>query len=401
MIDCEVSDMPSGTQPHIPTVDEVDRIAALRDPIIRNLQITQCYHELSAALSGLTGLSANWCTFAIWASKQAGQTIRKEDLARTLDGVLNTSPVATQAAGNVAASAQRLGAKHNLKEIQASVWDVLNPAGAIDRASDAVGRGNQKVFEEIGHAFARFIAACLSDAAFDTDRITRFCDQLRPGDPPDGQRYLRQAFTRYYQVFFESDARARVELLLLANLEIGFHEQTRLQPEIAEALDAAFVDPKQFTRRLLKAIFPYRGWLARLRLFLTRLFTGPTPFDAAVNALLAEARQLAHLFITAHMMTIDLAGLRLRLGDDLSAEFPASLRQIVNPDLCALLAQIEPTPDSLHGSGAADWADLPERLHFIADMFRCYEETPALFDPPFTPEQVAALKAGQLPDGRL
>ena len=83
-----------------PTVAEVDRIAALGDPAIRNLQITQCYYELSAALAERTGLSANWCTFATWASKQAGQAIRKEDLARTLENALDTAPAATQAAGN-------------------------------------------------------------------------------------------------------------------------------------------------------------------------------------------------------------------------------------------------------------------------------------------------------------
>ena len=386
----------------IPTVAEVDRIAALGDPVIRNLQITQCYHELSAALAERTGPSANWCTFATWASKQAGQTIRKEDLARTLENALDTAPAATQAAGNVAVSAQRIGAKRDAGEIQESVWDVLNPAAVIDRASDAVGRGNQKVFQEIGHEFARFFSTCLHDVAFDIGKIARFCDELRPGDPPDGQRYLRQAFTRVYQSFFESDAKTRAELLLLANVEIGLHEQTRLQPEIAEALDAAFVDPKQFTRRLIKAIFPYRGWLARLRLFFMRLLGGPTPFDAAIDVLVVVARQQARLIITEHMMTIGLShGRRLRLGDDLSAEFPASLKQLTNPDLRALLERVDPTPDSPRETGAVDWADLPERLHFIVDLFRCYHESRDLFELPFTPDQVAALKAGRLPGGRL
>ncbi|HZY40655.1 MAG TPA: hypothetical protein VFF59_01505, partial [Anaerolineae bacterium] len=234
------------------------------------------------------------------------------------------------------------------------------------------------------------------------DHLAHFIDELRPGDPPDGQRYLRQAFARYYQAFFAGDLKVRLELLLLANLEIGFHEQTRLQPEIAAALDAAFTDPKEFKRQLIKAIYPYRGWLARLRLFLTRLVTGPTPFDAAVDALFAEVRRLARLFITEHLMTIELAGVRLKLGDDLTAEFPPELRTITNADLRALLDQIDPTPDSVHGSGAIDWAELADRIHFIADMFRCYQASPQLFDPPFTSDQVMALKAGHVPPmGRL
>lgn len=383
-----------------PTPAEVDVIAARRDPVIRNLQITQCYHELSAALTARLGVNANWCTFATWASKQAGQSIRKEDLARTLESLLNASTTVT-AAQAVAAGAQRLGARHEARRIRESVWAVLNPAGAVERVSAAVARGNRKVFEEIGREFARFIATGLDDVRFDAAHITHFCEALRPGEPPDGQRYLRQAFSRYYQAFFESDQKARLELLLLANLEIGFHEQTRLQPEIAAAMEAPIVDPKTFTRRLLKALFPYRGWLARFRLWLTRLFTGPTPFDADVAALLTEARRLVRLFITDRLMTIEVAGTRLKLGDDLPAQFPPELRTIDHAELRALLDQIDPTPDSVRGSGATDWAALPDRLHFIADLFRCYAASPALFEPPFTAEQVAALRAGQRPIGRL
>jgi hypothetical protein len=391
----------SSTRPdRVPTITEVDRIVATGDPILRNLQITQCYHELSATLAERTGPSANWCTFATWASKQAGQTIRKEDLMRTLEGVLNTEP--TQAVQGVAASAQDIGARRDTEEIKELVWDAWRPRAAVDRASDAVGRGNRKVFEEIGREFARFSSSCLRDVAFDPDKIARFCDELRPGDPPDGQRYLRQAFTRYYQSFFESDARTRAQLLLLANIEIGFHEQTRLQPEIAEALDALLVDPKQFRRRLIQAIFPARGWLVRLRLYFRRLLGRPAPFDAATNALIAIVRRHARLAITEHLMTIGLPrGGRLRLGSDLGGEFPASLEEITNPELHALLGWIDPTPDSLRETGVLDWADLPDRMHFIVDLFRCYQESRDLFEPPFTPEQVAALTAGRLPGGRL
>ena len=74
-----------------PSVADVERIIALADPVVRNLQITQCYHELSRALARRTVSHANWCTFAVWASKQAGQTIRKEDLARALEQLWDTS----------------------------------------------------------------------------------------------------------------------------------------------------------------------------------------------------------------------------------------------------------------------------------------------------------------------
>src|SRR5436190_4861034 len=59
-------------------------IADLRDPVIRNLQITECYADLAAAMRARTGGRADWCTFATWASRQAGATIRGEDLLAAL-----------------------------------------------------------------------------------------------------------------------------------------------------------------------------------------------------------------------------------------------------------------------------------------------------------------------------
>jgi hypothetical protein len=73
---------------HTPTRAEVDAITALADPALRNLRITQCYHQLAAAVRARTGTVANWCTFATWATKQAGQSFRKEDLARTIEAAL-------------------------------------------------------------------------------------------------------------------------------------------------------------------------------------------------------------------------------------------------------------------------------------------------------------------------
>jgi len=45
---------------------------------------------------------ANWCTFATWASRQAGQTIRQEDLARTLAALTGSGTLAAQTARKLA-----------------------------------------------------------------------------------------------------------------------------------------------------------------------------------------------------------------------------------------------------------------------------------------------------------
>ena len=81
--------------------------------------------------------------------------------------------------------------------------------------------------------------------------------------------------------------------------------------------------------------------------------------------------------------------------------FPPSLREIVLPELRQLLDRIDPTPDDQRESGAVDWADLDDRVHFIAEMFRCFQESPFLFDPPFTQAQLERLDAGERPPDPL
>lgn len=382
----------------LPSLEEVTRITASQEAVLRNLQITWCYHELSTALQSGLGPAANWCTFATWASRQAGQTIRKEDLRDLLKERLRRDPQVQQANELLAAEGQ----------MPATLLptDVLFESGSLnsplEAASQAVARGNLKVFAEIGREFARYCATCLPDETPQPNNIDAFCQELRPGEPPGGQRYLRQAFTHYYQAQFTSSQKARAELILLANLEIGLHEQTRLQPEIAESLDAGLVSSVAFFRQLLAALFPFGGWLALANLYLRRMLGRPTRLDQALEALEAAARRELRHLLTENMMVFTLpGGRRLRLAEDLPTGYPDTLQKLELPELKALLGAIDPNPDSPLGSGAIDWADLPERIHYIVELFRCYQENPALHAAPFTREQAARIKAGRLPAGDL
>jgi len=373
-----------------PSVADVERISARTDPIVRNLQITQCYHELSLALGARTGGHANWCTFAVWASKQVGQTIRKEDLARTLEQLWDTySEVSVLSSG---------ASMPELRDHRRPIRDAVLATSSFERASQAAARGNRKVFEEIAREFARFLTVFEADTAFHPEKISAFCAEFTPGEPPEGQRYLVAAFTSYYRAIFESDPKARGELLLLANVSVGMHEQTRLQPEITDALNAPVVDPKELGQRLLEILLPHLGRLLRLR---QRLWSGiglRNPVDIVISRLVEQARMV----VTEHLLTLGLpGGERLKVGEDLRREFPAALVQLVNVELLTLLKLVDPTPDSLRETAAADWSVLLDRMHFIADMFRCFQEQPALLTPPFSPEQVAVLKDGRRPEGRL
>jgi hypothetical protein len=378
----------------MPNVDEVDRIARLRDPIIRNLQITQCYYEISQSVAPLAGPSANWCTFATWASKQAGQTIRTEDLVHAFEERFYVSTEATALLQNIVTRVRRWGAELETQNLKTAVLQALNPGEALARASDAVARGNRKVFQEIGREFARFLATFHDDTRFDPDKIARFCASLRPGDPPDGQRVLGEAFGAYCEARHAEDAKDKSELMLLANLRAGFHEQIRLQPEIAEALHTSLPNPEELKRKLLANLvsgFWIRSDLAQ--------FSGRSLW---LDRLVHEINRLIGQVITEHLMTLHLPGGEVvRLGRDLTTTFPPVLAEIRNPKLRQMLAQTDSTPDSLVGSGATDWANFKERMQFITDFFRAYQERPQLFDPPFTPEQVTSLKSGRKPSGRL
>jgi hypothetical protein len=384
-----------------PAVAEVDGIAALGHPIIRNLRITQCYYEISTAFMSRTGPVTNWCTFATWASKQAGQTIRKEDLARALELMLKKEPEIEQAARIIALLAKRMGAKQTMEQIRQSVLGILVTA-AVERSGEAVSRGNKKVFEEIAREFARFMHLCLADQTFTGDHLDEFCRHLRPGPPPDGQEYLSRAFSRYYASFFEESQQNCTEMRHLANLEIGFHEQTRLQPEIIDSLNAVSIDPEMVKKRLVSLLFNDMDQLSGLHVFLKDRLHSTALLDKPVELLVSRVQYHLRKILTAHLMTLSLPPkIVLRLGQDLSMSYPERLKKPVSGELLALLMRIDPTPDSLRQTGAVDWSDLPERLHFIADLFRCFYESPDLFGPPFTAAQVTDMKAGRIPSGRL
>ena len=101
-----------------PTTAEVDAISIIANPVIRNLKITQCYCELSSAFAGRTGTCANWCTFATWASKQAGQTIRGEDLQRTIENILKQEPPISEILSWIATIAKDLGSQLSFEQIR-------------------------------------------------------------------------------------------------------------------------------------------------------------------------------------------------------------------------------------------------------------------------------------------
>ena len=384
----------------IPTVEDVARIAGISDPVIRNLNITQSYFELSQAMSKYTDGNPNWCTFAVWASKQAGQSIRKEDLSRTFEHLFNKSPEITLALNILTQHSSVIKNLPEVKAISGFALKVINPDAAFDHSADAVATGNKIVFSEIGGEFARFLSVFRSEQDFTEENISKFCSAFKPGNPPDGQQMLKDAFTSYFEARKQTDAKVKAEMILYSNLLIGYHEQTRLQPQIVEALNAAFTNEDELKSKLLKELLP--GFWLRIRYYITKLLRRKMPLDEAIDQLLELAKQKMREVITDCLMTLRIpTSEMLKLGEDLRRKFPERLEHISSTTLKELLNKIDPTPDSIKESGAKDWGDLSDRIHFIADLFRAYFEHFQLYNQPFTDEQVKILKEGRRPGGGL
>jgi hypothetical protein len=376
-----------------PTVQDVRRIVALGNPALRNLEITICYSRLAAAVAERNGAGANWCTFATWASRQAGRTIRGEDALDRIERGLGERGWLVHPIRSLWRLVLRRGLLRPESRLGRLTAELHTPFDAVERAAAAVARGNLKVFEEIGLEFARYLEECPpGDAA----ALQRFLERLRAGDPPDGQRYLRQAFERYWRLPELHDARERDRLAVLANLEIGLHEQTRLQPEIRAALDAGFTTHEELGLRALVALFPSaRRWWGIVRRPAGALA------GAAAGGLQRTSSRVAREVVTDSLMVLSLPGRVLALGTHLEDEYPESLRALSGAELEELVERYEPAPPAADDCGARDWSDLDQRMHYIVHLFCSFHERDELAHAPFTREQVSSIARGVVPDGEL
>ncbi len=390
-----------------PAPTEVREIAATVDPVLRNHRITLGYHRLAVALASQLGAggTGNWCAFAVWASRQAGRTIRAEDLRRKLEAVLHVSPEILSALTRVVAAARLGGSPRTVGEVVNELRRLLDIDAVTQRSANAVARGNKLVFEEVGLAVATFLEArsttshaapIVADAL-----VTDTAISAAAGDaPPAGARYLASALRRYDQRATEQDARTRAELLLLGNVEIGYHEQIRVQSEIRAAVDAAIPDANVIRDQLVAYLFPTSNALLGARRMFWSVMGRPAPLDSALDALVEAIRKPLRATITAHLMSLELPdGVTLRLGADLVGTFPTTLQHLQHPNLRALLTRVDLTPDSLAQTGVLDWAELSHRVHYIVDMFRVHQERVTLLTSPYSPAQTEMILAGRTPTG--
>ena len=223
----------------LPVTLSVDDIANNQDPVVRNLQITQRYHELAVGLRDAGGADdATWCGFAVWASKTAGATIRGDVLpARAKELLLNDK--ATKDIID--------GFKHGIGEWVAEKVAHDHLAEIIDDVtkdvSKSIAAGNVLVFRELAPIFASLLDARQASSATPQSVTAALAPALAQlGSDPQAAA-VAEAFAAYGQALFGPDDRAA--LVLRANTLAVAHEQQRLQDAIAKALDAAVSDTLQ------------------------------------------------------------------------------------------------------------------------------------------------------------
>lgn len=236
-------------------------IETIGDPVLRNLRVTWAYHELANAVAARTGPWINWCAMATWASRQAGRTIRSEDVDAVAERIV-ARVLHGPAADALIAALRSIGARPDVASLRAGIRRTLGLEDALRRSSEAVSRGNIKVFTEIGREFSRFLDTLDAFGIHDEAAVRDFCEAMPPGDPPGGRGWLRNVFRHQHEAMVESDRARAAQRQMLANLEIGFHEQVRLQTEIAAGIEAPLADADALLDRLLVELFPFGGAFA-------------------------------------------------------------------------------------------------------------------------------------------
>ena len=363
------------------TLDEIDRIVSEPQAVLRNLRITECYHRLSHELAAaIDAGNANWSTFATWASKTAGNSIRNEEVPRLLLAMLRDEGRLRPRVGPVFMWIYR----HTAAKI-----DVLQQArDTIGRVSEQVADGNRKVFAELAPLFARFVEVKAAPPAERPARFDAFLASLKPGASDEGgQDVLRQAFLHYAAAAEARDISDKAQLILLGNCCIGLHEQTRLQDDIKGAMDAPIAE----------MITDGIGRLIAIRLAF--LFLGPL---GVTRQRVREAIQDDWQCIATRLsMRLSLPGGRvLPLGGDhvpWPNQIPEALRQLSNADLIALLKRYDDDLTQLRSRGAHNWSRLHDRMGFICELFRAEQQSRNLFDSPFDEEALAAIANGTVP----
>jgi hypothetical protein len=267
---------------------------------------------------------------------------------------------------------------------------------SISLISADIAAGNLKVFSELGPVFSAMVDAFDKSLKGDRDAVELVLEKLQPGDTAEGgQDLLGNAIRDFHSALHEPNHFKKAELMLRANAQTGLHEQIRLQPYIAAAMEAPL----------------HYNFSTSIKEHLTKI--APEHKHHLIHGILENwVNPIAHkihntwLNLSTHyLMTLVLPDGVLHLGHDLPKPaganlFPDPLVNLQDPELNNLLIQFEAHSTTSH-SKARNWARLEDRMHYILNLFRSRQQHRPLHESPFEPLQTAHLYENKIPEGKL
>jgi hypothetical protein len=362
------------------------------DAVRRNLLITLSYHELSSGLARVLGAeNANWCTFATWASRTAGRFVRDDEVPALFRLLLGTfEPVhVTLARVNAA-----LGRIHpGTAVLDGGLLDFSRDV--VHNISELIAAGNLAVFGELAPLFSRAIDALERDPA--STALDPLIATLAEGQSQrGGQSLLHGALRHYAAARAEPDPNRKAALMLFANGQVGLHEQIRLQPFIADSINAPIRDALDEQLDEWASTQTSHAAAREVRIVMSRL----------LHPLTDATERLWQTFTTHELMTLELPDGTLHLGEDIPALpgdplYPAVLDPIDNKELIEFVDQYDADLPGGAGTAALDWAQLSNRMHYILALFRSRQCDPSIQGEPFTDGQREAILAGTRVPGKL
>jgi hypothetical protein len=363
------------------TKAEIDSIIGQKNLLIRNLQITQGYHEVAQLLGQfLSFTNVNWFGFGTYASKTAGRAIRHE----TLPGPLKSALIRSAGYDNTYLYFDQV-----LENNQQSAMVDSLLANVLTQVSLLLSKGNLLIFGELAWPFVDLAHQFSKTWSPDYTKFAQFLDKhFTPGSfASGGQEWLRESLTAFYQARFETSRKQKAELIFMGNILLALHEQSRLQPIIEQTLAVPF-------DLLADDLIPETNQeVGRFK-------------SKFANRAMNFSREMVLRSVTRMWMNYTLPHREMKLSQDVIAptglvNFPPELLVIENQRCRHIIQQFDTGIDTLSGSGAANWARLEDRMSFIIDFFRSHQKDKRLFTPPFRDNQVAAIKAGHFPGGKL
>lgn len=209
--------------------------------------------------------------------------------------------------------------------------------------------GNRTVLEDIGLQSARFVELLQGSTPAEPAAVEAFLAALQPA-PGSPHNLLQQAFRHYYHAYQTAEAHQKQEATYLGNCFAVWHEHVRLEPYIQGAMPVII-------RRC----------------------------------------------VTQRLLQFDIGSTRLAVAQDVPVR-PTLLLSHASPAVALLEtvggAAVAPAPAPT-GTAAHDWTRIQERMRYVFALFRAFHTNAQVRSASYSAPQLAAIHAGQYPNGSL